>query len=482
MTPPAYCLARRDLIPAPLIAIIFFCLIALSSQAADEQKKRFDLPADTAERSLKKFSQQSGVEVVFVSTLTDGIRANLVKGEFTPQEAGRRLLAGTSLVLVRDEQSAIYSVARRATPSPAAPSPGPAQKNSLPRNAPSPAAVPSPNTAAESPLVLSEFRVDSSRDRGYLAANATSGTRLNTPIKELPMHLEVITRDFIDDIGAVDFKEALAYSAGVIQDTVQTSNSFLFSPSGTGQTGALRQDGTALNIRGYNTRFLLRNGFRIDTVSDTVNVGRQELVRGPQALLYGVSALAGIVNVDPRYPRGRAYSQVRVGFGNEDFYRAEAYSTGPLISSDRIRVNYGAGLVYNHQSDYTDFNDRSRLLVTPAFDIQLGRNTNLFIDLEAGRFKATGNGFQDLPDANPNGIRNEFGIAGNNVNSFGETIQVARNRFGQGKEFRWSGEDTYLDTDYYNATVQLTQKVGENLQVLAGVNYNLTQSDQRTID
>jgi len=486
MTSPHPRFDRGRLFCASIFAFGFIGLLQLASSAAETVKKNFDLPADTAERSLKKFSQQSGVEVVFSSTLTDGVRANRVNGEFTPPEAGARLLAGTGLVLVRDEQTAVYSVARDA--SVAAPSPSPAP--SKPKNGDSRPAVVSATGAAatasasDSPLVLSEFRVDSSRDRGYLAANATSGTRLNTPIKELPMHLEVITRDFIEDIGAVDFKEALAYSAGVIQDSVQSSNNFLFSPSGTGQSGAgtLRQDGTALNIRGYNTRFLLRNGFRMDTVADTVNVGRQELVRGPQALLYGVSALAGIVNIDPRYPRGRASSQVRFGFGNEDFYRVEAYSTGPLFGNDTLRVNYGTGLVYNHQSDYTDFNDRSRLLVTPAFDIKIGRNTNLFVDLEGGRFKTTGNGFQDLSDANPNGIRNEFGIAANNINPFGETIQVARNRFGKGKEFRWSGEDTYSNADYYNATVQLTQKVGDSLQILAGVNYNYTDTEQRSID
>ncbi|HRE04016.1 MAG TPA: TonB-dependent receptor plug domain-containing protein [Opitutaceae bacterium] len=345
-----------------------------------------------------------------------------------------------------------------------------------------PAAAAPATLKPDDTVVLSEFRVDTSKDRGYLAANATSGTRLNTPIKELPMQLEVITRDFIDDIGAVDFKEALAYSSGVIQDTVQSSNNFLFSPSGTGQVGALRQDGTALNIRGYNTRFLLRNGFRMDIVADTVNVGRQELVRGPQALLYGVSALAGIVNVDPRFPRGTASHQVRVSFGNEDFYRAEAYTTGPLYAGEKLRVNYGAGAVYNNQSDYTDFNDRSRFLVTPAFDIQLGRQTNLFVDLEAGRFETTGNGFQDLSDSNPSGIRNELGVAVNNVNTYGETIQVARDVFRRGKEFRWSGDDTYNNADYFNATVQLTQKVGDRLQILAGVNYNYTDTEQRTID
>jgi len=345
---------------------------------------------------------------------------------------------------------------------------------------------PAPAVEAKPPqdeaIVLSEFRVDSSKDRGYLATNSAAGTRLNTPIKQLPMQLEVITRDFIDDIGAVDFKEALLYSAGVVQDTVQGSNNFLFSPSGTGQSGTLNPDGTAVSIRGYNTRFLLRNGFRMDTVADTINVGRQELVRGPQALLYGVSALAGIVNIDPRYPRGTQASSVRVSFGSYDFYRAEAFTTGPLVRGDRISVNYAAGLVFNNQGGQAEFNERERILVTPSFDIAFGRQTKLFIDLEFGRFKQSGNGAQDFDEPNIGNIRNENGLLhASNVNAFRDTVRVARDRFGRSREFRWTGDDTYSNTDYFNGTAQMSRKFGDRLEILAGTNFNRTDTENRSI-
>jgi outer membrane receptor for ferric coprogen and ferric-rhodotorulic acid len=87
--------------------------------------------------------------------------------------------------------------------------------------------------AEEEVVKGAEFRVDTTRDRGYVATNSTTGTRLNLEIKSIPLPIEVVTREFIDDIGAVDVKEALEYSAGIIQDQVATSNNFLFSPSGT---------------------------------------------------------------------------------------------------------------------------------------------------------------------------------------------------------------------------------------------------------
>jgi iron complex outermembrane recepter protein len=346
--------------------------------------------------------------------------------------------------------------------------------------APAPA---SPPVDPDAPIVLSEFRVDTTQDRGYLAANATSGTRLNMPIRDLPMQLEVITRDFIEDIGAVDFKEALQYTAGIVQDNVQSSNSFLFSPSGTGQATALGQDSPAINIRGYNTRFLLRNGFRIDQVADTLNVGRQEVVRGPQALLYGVSALAGIVNVDPRFPRATQQTTLRVGFGSEDYFRVEGYTTGPLLRNRNFRANYGVGAVHYEYSDYTDFNDRRRAIVMPAVDITLWDKTNLFVDAEAGKFKTSGTAFQDFDDNNPANLVNALGLRVSNRNLFNEIPKVARDVFGRDNAFRWSGGDNWTESDYYNITAQLTQKLFEDrLQILAGVNFNSTDTTRLGMD
>lgn len=71
----------------------------------------------------------------------------------------------------------------------------------------------------DQPVQLEISRVDTSQDRGYLATNSTTGTRLNVaikdiplPIKAIPPPIEVITREFIDDIGAVDSKEPVQVS------------------------------------------------------------------------------------------------------------------------------------------------------------------------------------------------------------------------------------------------------------------------------
>jgi len=63
---------------------------------------------------------------------------------------------------------------------------------------------------SEGIVTLSVFNVDASQDQGYRATNSISGTSLNTAIQDLPMPLEVITAEFVDDLAATDFKETWA--------------------------------------------------------------------------------------------------------------------------------------------------------------------------------------------------------------------------------------------------------------------------------
>ena len=52
--------------------------------------------------------------------------------------------------------------------------------------------------------MLAQFEVSAQGDDGYKAANAISGTSFNTALLDLPRPIEVITAEFIEDIGAKD--------------------------------------------------------------------------------------------------------------------------------------------------------------------------------------------------------------------------------------------------------------------------------------
>src|SRR5687767_11025117 len=105
----------RTMCACHLRAVWLFCLgacAAVAGAAAEPAKRPFDLPADSAEKSLKRFSVQSGIEVVFATHVTEGVRTVALKGEFPPLEALTRLLAGTTLVSRHDERSGTIFVSK----------------------------------------------------------------------------------------------------------------------------------------------------------------------------------------------------------------------------------------------------------------------------------------------------------------------------------------------------------------------------------
>jgi hypothetical protein len=61
-------------------------------------------------------------------------------------------------------------------------------------------------------FTLEEFEVVAEDQTGYLVTNSTSGTRLNQPVAELPMPIEIISNDFIEDTGAKSLDAALAFN------------------------------------------------------------------------------------------------------------------------------------------------------------------------------------------------------------------------------------------------------------------------------
>lgn len=83
---------------------------------AAEGKKDFTIPAGTADRSLKQFATQSGVEVVYPAEVVRGVRTPEVKGQMTPADAAGRLLTGTGLASARDPKTGALSISRRHDP------------------------------------------------------------------------------------------------------------------------------------------------------------------------------------------------------------------------------------------------------------------------------------------------------------------------------------------------------------------------------
>ena len=138
----------------------------------------------------------------------------------------------------------------------------------------------------EEVLQLSPFVVPSAQDNGYAATNSLSGTRLKTPLVDIASQVEVLTKDFLDDIAATTIEEALAYSTN-------TETSLNFAGEGANDTRGLNSE---TRIRGLGAVTKLRGLFRTQIDADTYNTERLSLSSGPNSILFGLGNAGGTLD------------------------------------------------------------------------------------------------------------------------------------------------------------------------------------------
>ena len=206
-------------------------------------------------------------------------------------------------------------------------------------------------------VTLSEFQVQAQEDRGYIASESMTGTRVKTQIKDLPFSVNVLTSEFFDDFAMFELNENLVY---------------ISSFNGLDQGGGY-------NLRGFNQTYQLRDGFFRLGRYGTSNLDRIEVIKGPNAAIYGQSQPGGMINMISKHPKHTAHETVSYSFGSYDTHRPFVESTGPIAKntyyivdlsmlergydiSDKVVRNREAYLALEHQ-----FSESTSLLLTAEY-------------------------------------------------------------------------------------------------------------------
>ena len=148
-----------------------------------------------------------------------------------------------------------------------------------------------PKTVTETPVRLSPFEVNSSNDRGYLGANALSGTRLNSSLEDLASSITVITKEQMLDFAALDINDLFKYEAGT--EGTATFTNFTTGANGEVFDQVQLNPQTSNRIRGLSSANISMDGFP----RNPYNTERVELSRGANTSLFGLGAASGTVNV-----------------------------------------------------------------------------------------------------------------------------------------------------------------------------------------
>ncbi|MBE9168768.1 TonB-dependent siderophore receptor [Pleurocapsales cyanobacterium LEGE 06147] len=216
----------------------------------------------------------------------------------------------------------------------------------------------------------------------YYVPNATTGTRTDTPIRDIPQSIQVILRQVLEDQGITQIGEALRNVSGIGQPRTTDPVS--------GDYVTLRgfDPGSAYFVNG------LRNPFGGNNINlEAENIEQIEVLKGPASVLYGQVEPGGIINITTRQPLSDPYYAFGGTIGNFDFYRPTLDFSGPLNSEETILYRLiGA---YQNSGSFVDFIELESYFVAPVLSFQLGKNTR--IALEGQYLDRSGISFNGLP-------------------------------------------------------------------------------------
>ena len=235
--------------------------------------------------------------------------------------------------------------------------------------------------AAEQPLETITV-VGRRQSGGYFDDKGSGGaTKNNTPLREVPQAVREVTRQFLDDLGAVRLNDTLDYVAGATRQ-----NNF----------GGLWDN---VAIRGFagneNTGMsMLRNGMTanrgFNAPRDTANVERIEFLKGTVSALYGISEPGGTVNVITKQPGFQPAHSVGAYYGSYDDKRLAFDSTGPLNGGIQqpASLAYRLNVSVEDRDSFRDYIHSKRELVAPALVWKAGPDTTVRYDGEWLRQRA----------------------------------------------------------------------------------------------
>ena len=217
----------------------------------------------------------------------------------------------------------------------------------------------------EDVLELSPFEVSTSADGGYYASQTLAGGRINSQIEDLGTSIQVVTAEFLQDVGAVGSDEILLY----------TTNTDVSGPSGnigaifTADDGAVSDEAIRTNpagnnrIRAVGSADLTRNFLRTDIPFDSYNSGRLDILRGANSFLFGLGSPAGIINYDLER------ANLRSNFG----------SAGYRVSNEDLSGNYS----HRVEGDY------NRVVIQDRFAVRLAGVSDDQKYIQDGAFRDT---------------------------------------------------------------------------------------------
>ena len=196
----------------------------------------------------------------------------------------------------------------------------------------------------------------------FNANEANTATRLAIPIRQTPISIQVVPQSVIASQAATELSQAVRNVSGVQDDTAGNSS----------------QGNNTFAIRGFPTRTTFLNGTpsSASSTTDTSNIERVEVLKGPASVLYGLVEPGGIVNIITRTPRRKTLAALEQQFASNGYYRTAVDINTPLTEGVAIRLT-GAAV---NAGSFRNFGESERYAIAPSLLWKPGEDTELVLE------------------------------------------------------------------------------------------------------
>jgi catecholate siderophore receptor len=197
---------------------------------------------------------------------------------------------------------------------------------------------------------------------GYRAEAISSATKTLTPLRDTPQSITVVTKERLTDQSMNGIAEVVNYVPGIVS-----------------HQGENNRDQVV--IRGVNSSadFFL-NGVRDDVqyYRDLYNVQRVEVLKGPNAMIFGRGGGGGLINRVTKEAQSSPLREVTLQGGSFNHKRVSGDFNQPLSGKATFRVN---GL-YENSGSFRRFVNRRRYGISPTLTFAPSSATQMTLSYE----------------------------------------------------------------------------------------------------
>ena len=267
-------------------------------------------------------------------------------------------------------------------------------------------AAPSAPTAARpttnETVSLSPFIVSTENEAGWSANDTLSATRTKQALKDVPVNIDAITADFMEDLGLYTADEVANFVANAYAPpTLENDN-----------------QGGAIAFRGLSGSTATRNYFRWSVPSDNYNVERIDFGKGSNSLIFGDVEPGGQASVFTKRAQMRTFTTATAIYNNDGGYRFQLDHNRKLRDGLALRFN----AVRREERTFQDASEFKLTGATLAATWQPLKHTLIRAEYERGDF-ANVRGFGGVTIREQSGRSRSFTNDGIIYTSDGQWIQ-----------------------------------------------------------